>query len=68
MSTWGMNANASKSCCKGCTERREGCHDVNVCMAWAAEVARRKVIKERREAQKPVLRKSWEARKLVEGR
>lgn len=65
MGSWNKDNNASKSCCKGCTERREGCHDVKVCMAWAAEVAWRKAIKEERERNMPVTRKRWENRRVI---
>ena len=64
MSEWGKTA-GKPSCCQGCTKRKPGCHDVKKCPDWAKEVEKRRKEKEAREAQRPVVRKSWGDRKLV---
>ena len=63
MSEWGRGGRVS--CCYGCKKHKPGCHDVKKCQDWAKEVEKRREEKEAREAQRPVVRKSWEDRKLV---
>ena len=63
MSDWGKSGRVS--CCYGCKKHKPGCHDVKKCPDWAKEVEKRRKEKEAREAQRPVVRKSWEDRKLV---
>lgn len=63
MSEWGRGGRVS--CCDGCKKRKVGCHDAKKCPEWAKEVEKRRKEKEAREAQRPVVRKSWEDRKLV---
>lgn len=63
MSEWGRGGRVS--CCYGCKKHKPGCHDAKKCPEWAKEVEKRRKEKEAREAQRPVVRKSWEDRKLV---
>lgn len=57
--------NTKPGCCKDCAERRPGCHDVNVCMAWAAEVAMRKQRQKERMENVAIRRVPWERRRLI---
>ncbi|MBP3656665.1 MAG: hypothetical protein J6K32_08220 [Clostridia bacterium] len=55
MSGW-ASGGGRPTCCQRCERRAPGCHSVDRCADWAAEVARRKEEKARREAASEVTR------------